>query len=74
MLYGERVNRLGLLIPLLASAAPAHGQDVPIVITGRGLESAPGDAVYDIVAIDRDRLDRSPSNRLADRLGAAWPL
>jgi vitamin B12 transporter len=61
------VNRLVFLAPLML-AAPAQAQDEPIVITGRGLGTAPGDAVYDIVTIDRDRLERSPSNRLEDVL------
>jgi vitamin B12 transporter len=39
-----------------------------VVVTGRGLEEARGDAVYDIVTIDRDRLALSPSNRLEDVL------
>ncbi|HEV7661528.1 MAG TPA: TonB-dependent receptor [Allosphingosinicella sp.] len=46
----------------------AAGQPQEIVVTGRGLDAAPGDAAYDLVTIDRDRLAHSPSNRLEDIL------
>lgn len=39
-----------------------------VIVTGRGLEEARGDAVYDIVTIPRERLAASPSNRLEDVL------
>lgn len=39
-----------------------------IVVTGRGLPDAPGDAAYNIVTIDRDRLTASASGRLEDVL------
>jgi vitamin B12 transporter len=39
-----------------------------LLVTGRGLEALPGEAVYDVVVIDRDRLDLSPSSRLEDVL------
>jgi vitamin B12 transporter len=52
------------LLPLLALAQPAPD----IVVTGRGLAPPPADAVYDIVAIERERLLLSPSNRLEDVL------
>jgi outer membrane receptor protein involved in Fe transport len=51
-----------LLYLLLQSAEPA------IVVTGRGLAEAPGDAAYDIVTIDRARLTSSASGRLEDVL------
>jgi vitamin B12 transporter len=35
-----------------------------IVVTGRGLADAPGDRAYDIVTIDRDRIQANASNRL----------
>jgi len=38
------------------------------VVTGRGLPATPGDAAYDIVTIDRDRLTGSASGRLEDVL------
>jgi vitamin B12 transporter len=54
-----------LLLPLLlSSASPA----ADIVVTGRGLPDAPGDAAYSVVAIDRDRLTSSASGRLEDVL------
>jgi vitamin B12 transporter len=52
-----------LLVPALA-----HAQGGDIIVTGRGLDSAPGDAAYDIVTIDRDRLTGSASGRLEDVL------
>jgi outer membrane receptor protein involved in Fe transport len=50
------------LYVLLQSAEPT------IVVTGRGLADAPGDAAYDIVTIDRARLTSSASGRLEDVL------
>jgi vitamin B12 transporter len=35
-----------------------------IVVTGRGLDEAPGDRAYDIVTIERDRIEANASNRL----------
>lgn len=52
---------------LLLLAAPVAAQD-EIVITGRGLADARGDAAYDIVTIDRARLAHAASNRLEDVL------
>ena len=54
--------------PLIAAAAPAFAQEGEIVITGRGLEAPAGERVFDIVTIDRDRIERSASNRLEDLL------
>lgn len=57
---------------LLLSAlitAPATAQD-EIVITGRGLDPARGEAAYGGVTIGRDRLANAPSNRLEDVLRA----
>jgi outer membrane cobalamin receptor len=62
---------------LLASAAllvpaAAHAQEVvrddDIVVTGRGLEDAPGERVYDFVTLDRERIQASASERLEDVL------
>jgi outer membrane receptor protein involved in Fe transport len=50
----------------VAQAQPA-GEDV-VIVTGRGLGEASGEAVYSTVTIDRDRLALSPSNRLEDVL------
>ena len=58
---------LGPLIAA-AAAAPAFAQEGEIVITGRGLEAPAGERVFDIVTIDRDRIERSASNRLEDLL------
>lgn len=45
------------------------GQPVPeIVVTGRGLPAARGEAVYSVVTIGRERLAVSPSNRLEEVL------
>lgn len=47
----------------------AMAQDAPeIVVTGRGLADTPGDRVYDIVTIDRDRILSSASGRVEDVL------
>jgi outer membrane receptor protein involved in Fe transport len=58
------------LVPLilLTISAPALAQEQEVVVTGRGLDAAPGDAAYDISLIGRDRLDHSASNRLEDVL------
>lgn len=61
------VRRLVSLI-LFAFPLPALAQEQEVVVTGRGLETAPGDAAYDISLIGRDRLDHSASNRLEDVL------
>ncbi|WP_166042539.1 TonB-dependent receptor plug domain-containing protein, partial [Sphingosinicella sp. YJ22] len=66
------IGRLAML-SLLAVPAPAFAQGLPagedvVVVTGRGLDEAAGEAVYGIVAIGRDRLASSPSNRLEDVL------
>jgi hypothetical protein len=53
----------GLLLP---GAAVAQEQD--IVVTGRGLPRASGDAVYSTVVIGRDRLTGSASGRLDEIL------
>jgi vitamin B12 transporter len=54
-----------VLLPL-----PALAQTDPndIVVTGRGLDAPPGEAAYDVVAIDRERLTATASNRLEDVL------
>jgi vitamin B12 transporter len=52
------VTRL-LAALLLLSAAPAFAQapDQAIVVTGRGLGEAPGEAAFDVVALPRERLE-----------------
>lgn len=56
----------------LALAAPAFAQTAPdqpdIIVTGRGLDTAPEARGYDVVSIDRDRLTSTASNRLEDAL------
>ena len=56
------------LVTAMLAAAPAAAQDTEIVITGRGLDAAPGERVYDSVTIGRERLTGSASNRLEDVL------
>lgn len=56
-----------LLVPAAGHAQePTLGED--IVVTGSGLEDAPGERVYDIVTLDRDRIQASASDRLEDVL------
>jgi vitamin B12 transporter len=50
-----------MFLPLLLQSAD-------IVVTGRGLSDAPGDAAYSIVEIGRERLSSSASGRLEDVL------
>lgn len=46
-------------------ASPALAQSQPeVVVTGRGLDEAPGDRAFDVVTIGRDRLDANASDRL----------
>jgi vitamin B12 transporter len=71
-----RTSLSALILVLLSSGSafaqsttqPAVNADqanVPeIVVTGRGLEEAPGDRAYDIVTIDRDRIEANASDRL----------
>ncbi|NEM12988.1 MAG: TonB-dependent receptor plug domain-containing protein, partial [Xanthomonas perforans] len=49
--------------PVIAQTAPAPNEE-PIIVTGRGLDDAPGDRAFDVVTIDRDRILQSGSNRL----------
>ncbi len=68
MRRGLRVrNHLALCLvafaPIMARAQET-GQD--IVVTGRGLADAPGDAAYDVVTIDHDRLTTTASGRVED--------
>ncbi len=54
----------------LLLATPAFAQTDPdeILVTGRGLDAPPGEAAYDIVTIERERLTSTASNRLEDAL------
>src|SRR5689334_24303515 len=55
-----------LLAPACAFAQARNDQE--IVVTGRGLEPALGEAAFDTKTIGRERLDSSASNRLEDIL------
>lgn len=53
---------------LLATPAFAQADPNEIVVTGRGLDAPPGEAAYDIVTIERERLSYTAGNRLEDAL------
>lgn len=55
-----------VFVPLAAHAQAEVGPD--IVVVGTGLPAPPGDRAYDVVTIDRARLDDSGSGRLEDSL------
>ena len=57
------------LLAVLPTSAMAQSVDEPeIVVTGRGLDAAPGDRAYDIVTLDRARILDAASGRLEDVL------
>ena len=63
-----RANQLAAILTL-ALASPAHAEDTPdIIVTGNALPSAKGDAAYDIVTINSDRITATASNRIEDVL------
>ncbi|MBD3760681.1 TonB-dependent receptor [Rhizorhabdus sp.] len=49
-------------------ATPAQAEDADIIVTGQGLQRSPGDAAFDVIAIDRSRLEMSASGRMEDIL------
>lgn len=50
-------------------AGPAWADDAAeIVVTGQGLPRSPGDAAFDVISIDRARLEASASGRMEDIL------
>ena len=55
-------------LALGSAGAAAMAQEQVITVTGRGLDAARGDAAFDLVTIERERLDHSASNRLEDVL------
>ena len=57
---------LPLVALILASPALAQIQTTgpDIVVTGRGLSASPGERAFDVVTIDRDRLQANASQRL----------
>lgn len=64
-----------LLAPLaLLAPALAHGQEAPIVVTGRGLDERPGDAALAVVTIDRARISENAAARLESVLADAAGL
>ena len=63
------MRRSLLPLPLIACAAPALAQGgETILVTGRGLDPARGEEVYDVVTLERDRLANSPSGQLEEVL------
>ncbi len=65
---------LAVATPAAAQTASAPATPPDIVVTGRGLADAPGDRVFDIVTIDRDRLDANAADRLESVLADAAGL
>ena len=75
-----------LLLTAAATASPAIAQDAraragadsaeapEVVVTGRGLADAPGDRAFDVVTIDRDRLEANAADRLESVLADAAGL
>lgn len=54
-----------LLAPSLAQA-----EDEPIIVTGRGLAETPATPAYDVVRIDRERINATASGRIEDLLSS----
>ncbi len=50
------------------ASVPAWAEEADIVVTGQGLGRSPGDAAYDVISIDRTRLELSASGRMEDIL------
>lgn len=53
---------------IVGQPSVSHADEGEIVVTGRALPLAKGDAAYDIVTIERDRITASASNRIEDVL------
>jgi vitamin B12 transporter len=62
------MNR-AILLPLIMATAPAAAQDAPIIVTGRPLPAARGEAAYGAVTIGGERLALNASGRIEDVLG-----
>ncbi len=65
-----RQARLVLSATIVAALAQpvCAAEDETIIVSGYGLDRSPGDAAYDVVSIDRDRLTLSASGRMEDVL------
>ena len=65
----QKTAILGLTAIAIACSGAARAEEAEIVVTGLGLGGSPGDAAYDLIAIDRDRLTMSASwGRMEDIL------
>lgn len=64
----ERLFRFALLASCSAFPLAARAESADIIVTGAALPEAKGDEAYDIVTIDRERLDTTASNRVEDAL------
>ena len=49
---------------LAVAALPAQAQEADVVVTGRGLDPRLGDRAFDVVEIDRARIERNAAGRL----------
>ncbi|KQU61721.1 TonB-dependent receptor [Sphingomonas sp. Leaf339] len=59
------IRHAALLLAGCATGAVAQTTEAPeIVVTGRGLADQPGDRAFDIVTIDRTRIETNASDRL----------
>lgn len=64
-----RHRRTTVLVAFLAAIpVGAHAESGDIIVTGRGLGGTAGDAAFDLITIDRDRLTMSASGRMEDVL------
>lgn len=64
----ERFFQFALLASVATLPSVAWAESPEIIVTGTALPEAKGDAAYDIVAIDRERLSGTASNRVEDAL------
>lgn len=60
-------SRLFTVLLLAGAASPALAQE--IVVTGRGLREAPAERAFDIVELDRARIEANAARRLESLLG-----
>ena len=64
----ERFPQLALMAACVALPSIARAESIDIIVTGAALPEAKGDAAYDIVTIERERLGGTASNRVEDAL------